>query len=52
MPKPRHGTLQVSSNGIWTFFPGKCIDKNGIILHNFEANCQELMDTGHLFKGH
>jgi hypothetical protein len=52
MPKPRHGTLQVSSEGIWTFFPGKSIDKNGIILHDFEANCQESMDTGQLFKGH
>jgi hypothetical protein len=28
------------------------MDKNGIILHNFEANCQELIDTGQLFKGH
>ncbi len=52
MPKPRHGTLQVSSEGIWTFFPGKSKEKNGIILHDFEANCQELMDTGQLFKGH
>jgi hypothetical protein len=28
------------------------VDRDGIPLANLEANCQELIDTGQLFKGH
>jgi hypothetical protein len=52
MPRPKHGTLQLSSDHTWTFYPGKRVDKDGISLLNFEANCQELLDTGQLFKGY
>ncbi len=49
MPKPKHGVLQQQS-GDWLFFPGKSLD--GIVLEDFQANCQSLLDTGQLFKGH
>ena len=49
MSKPRHGTLDVISNE-WYFYPGK--SKQGILLPNFQANCQHLLDSGHLFRGH
>jgi hypothetical protein len=52
MLKLKHGTLQLSSEGQWYFYPGKQLDKNGIHLSNFEATCQDLLDTGQLFKGH
>jgi hypothetical protein len=51
MPNPKHGTLQVQSDGHWIFFPGKKLDRDGIPLVNLEANCQDLMDNGQLFKG-
>jgi hypothetical protein len=51
MPKPKHGTLQNNDN-IWTFHPGKQVTSNGIILENFKANCQDLLDSGQLFRGH
>jgi hypothetical protein len=51
MPKPKHGTFQNNDN-IWTFHPGKQVTSNGIILENFEANCQDLLDSGQLFRGH
>lgn len=50
MSKPRHGTLQLSSDDIWSFYPGK--SKHGVILPVLTANCQHLMDTAQLFKGH
>jgi hypothetical protein len=51
MPKPRHGTLQQTQDGTWSFYPGKS-STDGITLSNLKANCQELLDTGQLFKGH
>ncbi len=36
MPKPKHGTLQLSSEGHWYLYPGKQIDRNGIHMSNFE----------------
>jgi hypothetical protein len=51
MSSPKHGNLQVSSDGQWTFYPGKKVDRDGIPLANLEANCRELIDTGQLFKG-
>jgi hypothetical protein len=49
MPKPRHGTLQLAS-GDWYFYPGK--SKDGTALPDLSANCQQLMDTGQLFRRH
>jgi hypothetical protein len=50
MSKPRHGTLQLDADNIWRFHPGKSMD--GVILHDLAANCQELLDSGQLFRGH
>jgi hypothetical protein len=52
MPKPRHGTLQLSSSDTWTFVPGKNATTTGIDLPDLSANCQSLMDSGQLFRGH
>ena len=49
MAKPRHGSLNLVQEN-WMFYPGKSTD--GIILPVLEANCQMLLDTGQLFKGH
>jgi hypothetical protein len=49
MSKPCHGTLQYTYNN-WYFFPGKSTE--GILLPNLQANCQSLLDTGQLFRGH
>lgn len=50
MPKPQHGTLQVDNEDVWTFYPGK--SKEGIMLVDLVANCQDVLDTGQLFCGH
>jgi hypothetical protein len=50
MAKPKHGRLDIDSSNRWLFFPGKSSD--GIELPDFTANCQHLLDTGQLFKGH
>jgi hypothetical protein len=34
----------------WLFYPGK--SKDGIPLPDLESTCQELLDSGQLFKGH
>jgi hypothetical protein len=34
MPAPKHGTLQVSSDDQWFFYPGKKTDSDGILLSN------------------
>jgi hypothetical protein len=52
MPKPKHGTLHLTGDKDWIFFPGKQTTTNGISLPDLEANCQELLDTGQLFRGH
>jgi hypothetical protein len=51
MPKPHHGSLQLENDN-WIFHPGKQTSNNGISLPDFEANCQELLETGQLFRGH
>jgi hypothetical protein len=49
MAKPRHGTLnQVDDN--WFFYPGK--SKDGILLPDLQAICQQLLESGKLFRGH
>jgi hypothetical protein len=50
MSKSRHGVLQCSENNEWSFYPGK--STSGILLPDFSATCQQLLDTGQLFKGH
>jgi hypothetical protein len=52
MHQPKHGTLQVSSDHSWAFFPGKNSTNESISLPNFEADCQQLLDTAQLFQGH
>jgi hypothetical protein len=49
MAKPRHDTLNLSDDN-WMFYPGK--SKDSILLSDLEADCQTLLDTGQLFKGH
>jgi hypothetical protein len=49
MSKPKHGTLQFVSNE-WYFYPGK--SKDGILLSDLSVSCQQLLDTGQLFRGH
>jgi hypothetical protein len=51
MPKPRHGSLQLETD-TWVFYSGKQTCTNRISLPDFEANCQELIQTGQLFRGH
>jgi len=50
MSKPRHGTIQLSSDNIWLFYPEKLSE--GVPLPYLEANCQHLLDSGQLFRGH
>ncbi len=50
MPRPRHGKLGLSSEDQWFFYPGKQTD-NGILLEDFTANCQQLLESGQLFRG-
>lgn len=52
MPKPCHGTLQLSSLDTWTFVPGKNATTTDIDLPDLSATCQSLMDSGQLFRGH
>jgi len=53
MAQPKHGTLHYTPNDCtWTFFPGKQVVTNGILLPDLMANCRELLDTGQLFRGH
>jgi hypothetical protein len=52
MPKPRHGTLQLNENQEWILYPGKQTSTNGIPLPDLVANCQKLLYTGQLFRGH
>ncbi len=49
MSKPRHGSLKFHSDN-WYFFPGK--SSEGILLPDLQANCQHLLDSGQLFRGH
>jgi len=53
MTKPRHGKLLHTENNEWFFCPGHNLDiDKGILLSDFSANCQELLDTGQIFRGH
>jgi hypothetical protein len=50
MTKPSHGTVQLTPDNQWIFYPGK--STTGTILPDLQANCQHLLDTGKLFRGH
>jgi len=53
MTKPRHGKLFLNSDMEWVFCPGTSVDvASGILLPNLSASCQNLIDTGQLFRGH
>lgn len=50
MSKPHHGKLMLSPSN---HCPGQCSDlSKGILLDDLSANCQHLLDTGQLFRGH
>jgi hypothetical protein len=51
MPTPCHGILRQLSNNCWHFYPGKGTS-DGIPLNDLDANCQTLLDSGQLFRGH
>ncbi len=42
----------MSNNNVWSFYPGKSTGADSIVLPDLSAICQELLDTGQLFKGH
>ena len=53
MSKPRHGKLFQNSSQDWVFCPGTSSDiSSGILIPDLSANCQNLLDTGQLFRGH
>ncbi len=53
MSKPKHGKLVLHSDNQWYFCTGRSLDiSSGILLTDFLANCQTLLDTGQLFRGH
>jgi len=53
MSKPSHGRLYEDSDGKWIFCTGhKFEPSKGTILSDLEANAQQLLDTGQLFRGH
>jgi len=54
MTKPRHGKLFFNdTTGNWTFCPGNTTDlSKGTPLENLSSDCQQLLDTGQLFRGH
>jgi hypothetical protein len=53
MTKPRQGKLKRDDHDNWIFCPGLTNDLlHGIRLPDLSANCQMLLDTGQLFRGH
>lgn len=53
MSKPRHGKLVRNEHNEWIFCPGTLSDtQSGILLSDLSANCQHLLETGQLFRGH
>jgi hypothetical protein len=53
MPQPRHGRLYEENAGSRVFCPGnKFMLSKAISLPDLPANCQNLLDSGQLFKGH
>jgi hypothetical protein len=53
MYKPRHGKLKLDDSNEWIFCPGNSTDLSmGIRLENLMANCQHLLESRQLFRGH
>jgi hypothetical protein len=53
VPRPRHGKLVLSDTDNWSFYPGNSTDPSrSIPLPDLTANIQDLLDKGHLFRGH
>jgi hypothetical protein len=53
MTKPRHGKLRLNDTNQWVFCPGNSTDLSlGYLLDNLPANCQHLLESGQLFRGH
>jgi hypothetical protein len=52
MSKPCHGSIQLPDKDVWLFYPGKSTGADSILLPDLSANCQELLDTRQLFRGH
>jgi hypothetical protein len=53
MTKPRHGKMYQDTNQEWFFCPGTSMDlTKGVPLPNLSATCQNILDTGQLFRGH
>jgi hypothetical protein len=53
MSKPRHGKLHCDSEGHCFFCPGTSTDPSKRLpIHDLVANCQMLLDSAQLFKGH
>jgi hypothetical protein len=53
MTKPPHGCLHSDDSGQWYFCFGTNSDlSKGVTLMDFSANCQQLLDSGQLFRGH
>lgn len=51
MSKPRHGSLNKNDHDVWYFCPGTSKDiTSGIPLPDLSATCQNLLDTGQLFR--
>jgi hypothetical protein len=43
----------MNNNHQWIFCPGNSTDlASGISLVNLSANCQHLLESGQLFRGH
>jgi hypothetical protein len=53
MSKPRYGHIYTDDSGQWVFCAGKSTDiTKGIVLPDLLANCDNLLATGQLFRGH
>jgi len=54
MTKPRHGKLYLDdSSQTWIFCPGNKKDlSTGVPLPDLSSTCQQLLDSGQLFRGH
>ncbi len=53
MSKPKHGRLYMHDDNQWYFCFGNTSDiTKGVLLSDLPANCQRLLDSGQLFRGH
>jgi len=53
MSKPKHGRLYMHDDNQWYFCFSNTSDiTKGVLLSDLPANCQRLLDSGQLFRGH